>query len=147
MSNDHDLNDRQRKFCEYFAQSGNATEAAKQAGYSAKTARQQAQRLLTNVDIIQYIRQLQDNAAEIRLSTMTQVKAFWADTMNNPTEKTADRLKASELYAKSAGMFLHPSQDGELRVWGETSDGDDIVLYLPQMLSEKECEWDGPEEE
>lgn len=35
----------------YIANGGNATEAAKTAGYSEKTARQQGQRLLTDVDI------------------------------------------------------------------------------------------------
>lgn len=35
----------------YIANGGNATEAAKTAGYSAKTARSQGQRLLTDVDI------------------------------------------------------------------------------------------------
>ena len=29
---------KQQKFCEYYVQSGNATEAAKKAGYSEKTA-------------------------------------------------------------------------------------------------------------
>lgn len=35
----------------YITNGGNATEAAKEAGYSAKTARQQGARLLTDVDV------------------------------------------------------------------------------------------------
>lgn len=34
------LTPKQKKFAEYYIQSGNATEAAKKAGYSTKTARQ-----------------------------------------------------------------------------------------------------------
>ena len=40
------LNDRQEKFCRYFIASMNASRAAREAGYSAQTARQQGHRLL-----------------------------------------------------------------------------------------------------
>lgn len=45
------LSRRQRAFVEYYLQIWNATEAAKRAGYSERTARQQGSRLLSNVDI------------------------------------------------------------------------------------------------
>lgn len=54
------LTPKQRKFCEYYIEfGGNASKAAKAAGYSKKTARQQGSRLLTNVDIAAYTRILQ----------------------------------------------------------------------------------------
>lgn len=54
------LKKRQREFCEFYIQfGGNATQAAKAAGYSEKAARQQGSRLLTNVDIVAYTRVLQ----------------------------------------------------------------------------------------
>lgn len=43
---------------EYYASCGNAAEAARRAGYSEKTARQQGERLLTNVDILAYVKLL-----------------------------------------------------------------------------------------
>jgi phage terminase small subunit len=45
------LTPKQSAFCEAYITSLNATQAAKEAGYSAKTARSQGQRLLTNVDV------------------------------------------------------------------------------------------------
>ena len=52
------LTDKQQAFVEAYLLCGfNAAEAARQAGYSDKTARQQGQRLLTNVDIAAAIRQ------------------------------------------------------------------------------------------
>ena len=45
------LNDQQIAFCEHYVVSLNATQAAIDAGYSEKTARQQGSRLLTNVNI------------------------------------------------------------------------------------------------
>ena len=66
------MNERQKRFAEFYAASGNAAEAARLAGYSEKTARSQGQRLLTDVDIMRYVRELQDKAAIGRIATMTQ---------------------------------------------------------------------------
>ena len=135
------MNERQKRFAEFYAASRNAAQAARKAGYSSKTARQQGERLLTDVDIAQYVRELQDKAAAGRIATMTQTKAFWSDVMNNPTERTADRLKASELLAKAAGEFLHlpPDADGGGIIASGEMDGSDLGIYVPQMLTEEEC--------
>lgn len=45
------LNDRQEAFCQSYARSANATQAAKDAGYSQKTAHAHGCRLLTDVKI------------------------------------------------------------------------------------------------
>ena len=59
------MNEKQRRFAEHYAANPNATEAARVAGYSDRTARSQGQRLLTNDDIQEYIKELQEeNAAE-----------------------------------------------------------------------------------
>jgi phage terminase small subunit len=51
------LTERELMFVEHYLSNANrnTAEAARKAGYSAKTARQQGQRLLTNVDIQKYI--------------------------------------------------------------------------------------------
>lgn len=130
------MTDRQRRFAEVFAACGNAAQAAREAGYSARTARSQGQRLLTNVDILKYVREIQDWAAAGRIASVLQVKAYWSDVLADTTEKTADRLRAGELLAKAAGAFLHlrpgPDDDvGRLAV-GEI-DGSDVMIYLPAV--------------
>lgn len=126
------MNERQRRFADYYAACGNAAEAARQAGYSERTARSQGQRLLTDVDILEYIRELQDQAATARIASMKQVKAYWSDVLRDPAEKTADRLRAGELLAKSAGAFVHQTtNDGE--VLNGEFDGEDVVIYLPAI--------------
>lgn len=134
---------RQRAFCEYYAACGNAAQAAREAGYSERTARAQAQRLLTNVDILKYVRELQNRAATGRIASAAQIQAFWSDTLNDTTQKTADRLKASELLARSAGLFLHvrPSLDDDMgRLAVGECDGEDVVIYMPELMTEEECE-------
>lgn len=137
------MNDRQRRFAEAFAACGNAAQAAREAGYSERTARSQGQRLLTNVDILKYVRELQDQAAAGRIASMLQVRAFWSDVLNDPAEKTADRLRAGELLAKAAGAFLHvrPGSDDDVgRLALGAVDGEDVVIYLPQIQKESEVE-------
>jgi phage terminase small subunit len=57
------LTDKQQVFINEYLKCWNAAEAARRAGYSDKTARQQGSRLLTNVDISQEIaRRLSDMA-------------------------------------------------------------------------------------
>lgn len=137
------MNDRQRRFAEAFATCGNAAQAAREAGYSERTARSQGQRLLTNVDILKYVRELQDQAAAGRIASMLQVRAFWSDVLNDPAEKTADRLRAGELLAKAAGAFLHvrPGPDDDVgRLALGAVDGEDVVIYLPKIQEENEVE-------
>jgi phage terminase small subunit len=58
------LTDRQEMFVNMYFECGlNATAAAKQAGYSEKTARQQGSRLLSDVDIAAHIRARMDKEA------------------------------------------------------------------------------------
>src|SRR3990172_7601363 len=54
---------KQWAFIEEYLQCFNATEAAKRAGYSERTARQQGSRLLSNVDISEEIKQRLDERA------------------------------------------------------------------------------------
>lgn len=77
------MNQRQRAFCEAYLLSGNATEAAIKAGYSPKSARSIGQRLLTYVDIREY---LADRNAEImaeNTATLEEIRSFWTTTMRD----------------------------------------------------------------
>jgi phage terminase small subunit len=64
------LNDRQKLFCEEYLVDLNATEAARRAGYSEKTARAIGQENLTKPDIKAYIKKRQD--ARIDRTQITQ---------------------------------------------------------------------------
>ncbi len=123
------MNERQKVFAEIYAACPNAAEAARRAGYSERTARQTGQRLLTKDDIAEYIRQLQNEAKDARISTVTDVKIFWSEVMNDENEKTVARLKASELLARASGMFLTQEGKGD-------SDEDDVIIYLPEIDGE-----------
>ncbi|MBO8066138.1 terminase small subunit [Morganella morganii] len=58
------LTDKQEMFCREYLVDLNATQAAIRAGYSDKTARSQANRMLTNVDIEKRIQELKSERGE-----------------------------------------------------------------------------------
>lgn len=122
------MTERQRRFCEHYAECSNAAEAARRAGYAQNTARSQGQRLLTKDDIQAYIKELQEATATVRISSLKQVKAFWSDVMNDKDAKISDRLKASELLAKSAGAFFM----GRAEDTGK-NESEDVIIYLPEI--------------
>jgi phage terminase small subunit len=53
------MTERQERFCQEYSKLGNATQSAINAGYSERSAKQVGQRLLTNDDVKQRIRELQ----------------------------------------------------------------------------------------
>lgn len=128
------LTAKQRKFVECYA--GNATEAAIAAGYSKKTARSQGNRMLTNVDIQKAIFERGENQLKNTIADREQRQAFWTSTMNDSGLPMRDRLKASELLARSEGDFIdrvdHSRTDGSAPV--------SHVMVVP--LAESMEEWE-----
>ena len=73
------LNARQKKFAEYYAQSGNAAESAKMAVYSEKFAAQNADKLLKNTNISEYIKQLSDKLKDERIISAKDRQVILSD--------------------------------------------------------------------
>lgn len=116
------MNQRQKAFCEAYILTGNATKAAIKAGYSQRTAKSIGQRLLTFVDVHEYIRQRNEELDAENVASVYEIRKFWTDTMRDNDTSRADRLKASELLGKTRGMFLE-----RFSVEMEK----DVVIYLP----------------
>lgn len=104
------LSERQSRFLEEYLANPNATEAAKRAGYSEKTAYSQGQRLLKNVEI--------KNA----LGTRVEKAIITADEILNGVKdialsapRPADKLKAYELLGKHLAMWTDKTEhSGEI---------------------------------
>lgn len=119
------MNQRQRAFCEAYLKCGNAAEAARKAGYSARTARSIGQRLLTYADIREY---LADRNAEImaeNTATLEEIRSFWTTTMRDQEAKQADRLKASELLSKA--LLLERSHEEDRAAAGTVNPFDELT--------------------
>ncbi|MTO05149.1 terminase small subunit, partial [Turicibacter sanguinis] len=56
--------------------------------------------------IQQYIKEKQKELESNRMADMTEVREFWTEAMRNPDNAMKDRLKASEMIARTSGAFL-----------------------------------------
>ncbi len=123
------MNDRQKRFCEEYAANPDATAAALAAGYSARSAASIGSENLKKLELRQYIQQLQQAAADIRIATVSEAKAVWSDLLRDPTQKAADRIRAGELLVRSAGGFvsIRAGEDG-LAV---SADSGGAVIIMP----------------
>lgn len=116
------LTAKQERFCQEYVIDLNGTQAAIRTGYSEKTANEQSSRLLTNVNIQQRIKELQDNIAnklgitaewvtqrfkEISDRCMTAEPVF--DKLGNPTGEyifdSTGANKSTEMLGKMIGVF------------------------------------------
>lgn len=93
----------QQAFADYYLETSNATESAKKAGYSEKTAYSQGQRLLKNVEVKAYIDERLNQIKSDRIATIDEVMSFYTSVMRGEEKdqfgldaSLTDRLKAGQ---------------------------------------------------
>lgn len=123
------LTPKQEKFCELYASLGNATEAAKQAGYSSKTAYAIGTENLKKLEIQKRLEELTRKRKEARIADAEEVLTFFSDVMRDGKVQAKDRLRAAENLAKRMGLDKERREDA-----GEALD--DFIGAVRRMLSE-----------
>ena len=98
------LTAKQRAWIDYYKQGKTAAEAARLAGYKPDNAKVIGAQNLTKLN--QYISDRDELLDRARVADMAEINAFWSDTMRNDKADIKDRLKASELRARSIGAFI-----------------------------------------
>lgn len=101
------MNERRKRFCEFYIGecAGNVVQSALNAGYSNSYANHLAYKLLENIEVKNYIKELSDKDTQGRIATAEDIQAFWSDILRDTEEQTKNRLRASELLAKAKGLF------------------------------------------
>lgn len=99
------MTERQKKFAEYYAQSGNAARSAVKAGYSEKYAGQNADKLLKNTNITEHIKRLAEKAQDERIMTAKERQAMLSDIAKNSENAPSDRIKAVDTLNKMTGEY------------------------------------------
>ena len=118
------LTEKQKRFCDYYIETTNATEAAKRAGYSEKTAYAIGVENLRKPQIEEYIRTRLDQMDKERVASAEEVLAYLTSVLRGEeTEQVLkgvgegaqrlvdkepnikDRIKAAELLAKRHGLL------------------------------------------
>lgn len=123
----NELNTRQRKFAEYYAQSGNATDSAIKAGYSKKYANTNASKLLQNTTIVQYIKEISDKLKDERIMCAKDRQVTLSDIARNCEEETSDRIRAIDTLNKMTGEY---TLKVDANVGAEVSKLDDLIKQM-----------------
>lgn len=104
------LTPKQKAFADYFIECGNATEAAKKAGYSGTSARQIAVENMSKPSISAYINERMGEQDANRVASADEVLQFYTSVMRGEIKDAfgmdpglSERLKAADsLYKRYA---------------------------------------------
>ncbi len=99
------LTPKQEKFCLEYVKDLNGTQAAIRAGYSEKTAKEQAAQNLTKLNIQERVEELKKKSEKRSEITMDDIRKGVADIATSEEEKSADRLKAFDMLTKMFGGY------------------------------------------
>lgn len=107
------MSEKQKAFCDHYITTLNATEAAKMAGYSEKTARAMGSENLTKPYIKEYIDLRLAELEESRVADATEVLQYLTRVMRGEEKdqfdmdaSLQDRTRAAELLGKRYRLFV-----------------------------------------
>lgn len=105
------LSAKQQAWIDYYKQGRTATEAARLAGYKAKSDKAFQNIGSENLGKLgQYIADRDAVLESPRIADMQEINEFWTSMMRDTRVEAKDRIKASELRAKAAGAFVDRMQ-------------------------------------
>ena len=101
------LTPKQKAFADYYIECGNATEAARKAGYSQKTASSIAEENLRKPEISAYIEERMAEQDANRVASADEVVRFYTSVMRGEVKDSfgldaslADRIRAADSLMK-----------------------------------------------
>ena len=128
-----DLTPKQKAFCQSYAGNGNATESARLAGYSEKTAKEIGAENLTKPNIAEYIASLAAISENKRIATATERQEFWTSVMRGDVEVNDKQLKAADSLGKAQGDFITKLEvSGEIKL--EALSDDELDEKIASLL-------------
>ncbi len=97
------LTEKQKRFADYYLETGNGAEAARRAGYKEKNADNMASENLRKPAIMQYIAERRRQMDEKRIATVDEVLLFFSQVMRGEVKdqfgldaQLADRVAAGK---------------------------------------------------
>lgn len=105
------LTEKQKRFIDYYIETANATESAKKAGYSEKTAKNIGAENLTKLNF--FIQKRLEEKEEQRIASQDEVLQYLTRVMRGEEKdqfgldaSLQDRTKCAELLGKRYGTFV-----------------------------------------
>lgn len=129
------LTAKQQAWIDYYKQGHTATEAARLAGYKAQSDNSFQSIGTENLrKLADYVKDRDAVLETPRIADMVEINAFWTDIMRDEAQEPKDRLKASELRARAAGMFTD-----RVQVSGSVDAGLEKLDNIIQQLRGDDC--------
>ena len=107
----NNLTEKQKRFIDYYIETANATESAKRAGYSSKTAKNIGAENLTKLNF--FIKQKLEEKESQRIASQDEVLQYLTKVMRGEDKdqfgldaSLQDRTKCAELLGKRYGTFV-----------------------------------------
>lgn len=99
------LTEKQKRFIDYYIETANATESARKAGYSEKTADRIGYENLRKLEI--YIQERLQNKANERIASQNEVLQYFSKVLRGEEKEAEikDKIKCGELLGKVYGVF------------------------------------------
>lgn len=97
---------RQKKFAEYFAQSGNATAAAISAGYAEKYANKNVCKLMKLPEVVGYIESINRAGERGRVLSAIERQTILSDIARSDKYSVSERIRAIDVLNKMTGEYI-----------------------------------------
>lgn len=109
------LTEKQKRFIDYYIETANATESAKRAGYSEKTAKNIGSENLTKLNF--FIQERLEEKESQRIASQDEVLQYLTKVMRGEEKdqfgldaSLQDRTKCAELLGKRYGTFVEKKE-------------------------------------
>jgi phage terminase small subunit len=102
------LTPKQTAFCEFYAQSGNLTDAAQKAGYSSPN--KQGSEQLTKPHVRAYYDSLMSEVKNQRIMDAIERQEILTEIARNDEQQAKDRIKAIDQLSKIQGDYVQKHQ-------------------------------------
>ena len=131
------LTPKQKAFADYYLECGNASEAARKAGYSEKTARQMATENLAKPSISAYIAQRMAPKDAERIASADEVLQFYSDVMRGKVKDQfgLDAALTDRLNAGKELMKRHAAA-GNITIGTQKPEDDALTKSLRELAEE-----------
>lgn len=123
------MNINHKRFAEEYVKSGNGTQSYLKVygnDMTYESAAANSTRLLKIDSVQQYIKELNDKISEEAIADMIEVQRFWTGLMRSASAEDRDRIKTSELIARTHGAFIDRlEQTGDINIKVEWFDDEE----------------------
>lgn len=125
------LSERERRFCEAYIGGESGAQAARSAGYSSRSAKEQAARLLTKDNIKEHLQTISGEMHRDRVASAEEALAAVTEILRGNMTNNRDRLKAAEMILRASCGIAHTG-GGELDIVDEAQEDEEgLEIALP----------------